>query len=92
LRSRSLHPGEPSSGLAPAVPASESVSGKGETMKKKAVVTGLVAMFLLVAGFSVYAQVAAVKRPYRNGSVWDVAFIRMKPGMGTAYLNYIATE
>jgi len=61
-------------------------------MKKKAVVTGLVAMFLLVAGFSVYAQVAAVKRPYRNGSVWDVAFIRMKPGMGTAYLNYIATE
>jgi hypothetical protein len=24
--------------------------------------------------------------------VWDIAFIRMKPGMETAYLNYIATE
>jgi hypothetical protein len=36
--------------------------------------------------------VAQVNRPYRNGSVWNVAFIRMKPGMDTAYLNYIATD
>ena len=35
---------------------------------------------------------AQVNRPYRNGSVWNVAFIRMKPGMETAYLNYIATD
>jgi hypothetical protein len=41
------------------------------------------------AGLSVYAQ---VKRPYRNGSVWNVSMIRMKPGMDTAYLNYIATD
>jgi len=36
--------------------------------------------------------VAQVSRPYRNGTVWNVAFIKMKPGMETAYLNYIATD
>ncbi len=61
-------------------------------MKKRTVVRGLVATLLVAAGLSVYAQVAAVKRPFRNGTVWDVAFIRIKPGMGTAYLNYIATD
>jgi hypothetical protein len=33
---------------------------------------------------------ARVDRPYRNGSVWDVAFIRVKPGMDEAYMNYLA--
>jgi len=38
---------------------------------------------------SVHAQ---VKRPYRNGSVWTLAFIRMKPGMDTAYLTYLGGD
>jgi hypothetical protein len=42
---------------------------------------------VLIAGISVFAQ---VKRPFHNGSVWSVAFIRMKPGMETAYLNFLA--
>jgi hypothetical protein len=41
----------------------------------------------MVAAISVFAQ---VNRPFRNGSVWNIAFIRMKPGMETAYLNYLA--
>lgn len=49
----------------------------------------LVALLLLVVSATVYAQ---VNRPYRNGSVWDIGFIRMKPGMETAYLNYVATQ
>jgi hypothetical protein len=44
---------------------------------------------LLMLGAAAYAQVG---RPYRNGSVWNVGFIRMKPGMESAYLNYIATD
>ena len=36
--------------------------------------------------------VAQVNRPYRNGSLWQVSFIRMKPGMESAYLDYIATD
>ena len=37
-----------------------------------------------------YAQM--VSRPYRNGSVWNVAFIRMKPGMESAYLTYLTND
>jgi hypothetical protein len=38
---------------------------------------------------SVFAQ---VNRPYRNGSVWSVSFIRVKPGMDQAYMNYLASQ
>ena len=58
------------------------------TLSKKTLVV-LLAAVLMAGGLSVYAQ---VKRPFRNGSVWNIAFIRMKPGMETAYLNYIATD
>jgi len=47
------------------------------------------AALVLVAGISVYSQVS---RPYHNGSVWNVAFIRVKPGMDTAYMNYLAAQ
>jgi hypothetical protein len=56
-------------------------------MKLKYSVFGLVAVLVLLVGASVLAQ---VNRPYRNGSVWDIAFIRVKPGMDTAYMNYLA--
>lgn len=56
-------------------------------MKKRNLVVGSLLAALLIVGVSVYAQ---VNRPYRNGSVWNIAFIRMKPGMDTAYLNYVA--
>jgi hypothetical protein len=47
------------------------------------------AMLLLVSGVSM-AQ--SVKRPFHDGSVWQIAYIKMRPGMETAYLNYIATD
>jgi len=46
-----------------------------------------ITLMVLIVGVSVYAQ---VNRPYHNGSVWNIAFIRMKPGMETAYLDYLA--
>ena len=58
-------------------------------MKTKRVFAGSLAVLLLVLGATVFAQMA---RPYRNGSVWDIGFIRMKPGMESAYLNYVATD
>ena len=58
-------------------------------MKIKRILIGSLICLLLLAGISIYAQ---VRRPYRNGSVWTLAFIRMKPGMDSAYLNYIATD
>ena len=59
-------------------------------MKRALVV--LVAMGSLAVGYAVHAQVQAVQRPYRNGSIWTLGFIRMQPGMDTAYLSYVASE
>src|SRR5881296_3049848 len=58
-------------------------------MKSRNIVVGLCALSLLVAGISVYAQVS---RPYRNGSVWEIALIRVKPGMNEAYMNYLTGQ
>lgn len=52
-----------------------------------AVVLAVAVVFL--AGYGAHAQVS---RPYRNGSVWNLSFLRMKPGMENAYLKYIATD
>jgi hypothetical protein len=58
-------------------------------MNNKRILISLLVASLLVIGISVFAQVS---RPYKSGSVWDIAFIRVKPGMDTAYLNYLATD
>jgi hypothetical protein len=58
-------------------------------MIHKRILAAFVTLIVLALSVVVFAQ---VNRPYRNGSVWNVAFIRMKPGMDTAYLNYIATD
>lgn len=58
-------------------------------MKYKRILVGSIIGFVLLLSISVVAQVS---RPYRNGSVWSIGFIRMKPGMETAYLNYVATD
>jgi len=58
-------------------------------LKNKRIVSGLLAVLVLTLSVVVYAQVS---RPYRNGSVWQISFIRMKPGMETAYLNHVAGD
>lgn len=58
-------------------------------LNKRILVGALAAALLVVVGATLQAQVA---RPFRNGSVWTLAFIQMKPGMDTAYLNYLATD
>jgi hypothetical protein len=56
-------------------------------MKLRQLVVCLVAILVLIVAASVFAQ---VNRPYRNGTVWGISFIRIKPGMDTAYMNYLA--
>jgi hypothetical protein len=48
-------------------------------------------LIVLVLTVSVVVM-AQVNRPYRNGSVWNISFIKMKPGMDTAYLKYVASD
>jgi len=31
-------------------------------------------------------------RPFHDGSVWDITFVKAKPGVGLKYANYLATE
>jgi hypothetical protein len=83
-----------SSGRAPGVPggrhaiAARRRQRRGERLRlNKQVLAGVVTLLIAVTSISVYAQ---VRRPFRPGTVWTMAFIRMKPGMETAYLNYIA--
>lgn len=56
-------------------------------MKFRKMLVGSLVLLILVVAATGFAQ---LKRPYHNGSVWNIAFIRMKPGMETAYLNYLA--
>ena len=56
-------------------------------MNLRRMVISSIVLMVLIVGVSVFAQ---VNRPYHNGSVWNIAFIRMKPGMETAYLDYLA--
>ena len=55
---------------------------------KRALLSSLIVL-VFALGVVVLAQ---VNRPFRNGSVWSIAYIRMKPGMETAYLNYVASD
>jgi hypothetical protein len=58
-------------------------------MKLRHSALGVIVVALLIVGASSFAQ---VNRPYHNGTVWDIAYIRMKPGMETFYLNYLAGQ
>ena len=58
-------------------------------LNRRIVIGALSLSVLGAAALTVHAQ---VKRPYRDGTVWNVSFIRMKPGMDTAYLNYVASD
>ncbi len=58
-------------------------------MKRNRIFIGLAIAILLTLSVVVVAQVS---RPFRNGSVWSIGFIQMKPGMETAYLNYVASD
>ncbi len=53
------------------------------------ILTGSLIVLILTLSIVVVAQVS---RPFRNGTVWSIGFIQMKPGMETAYLNYVAGD
>ena len=38
------------------------------------------------------AAPGAPTRPFHNGSVWSIAFIRVKPGMQSAYMGYLCGQ
>ncbi len=51
----------------------------------------VVSVVILALALPIVSE-AQAKRPFHNGSVWSVAFIRVKAGMDVAYLTYLAGE
>lgn len=58
-------------------------------MKTQRILGLTLVLCLLLLGASVYAQVS---RPTHNGSVYQISFIRVIPGMGPAYDKYLASD
>jgi len=58
-------------------------------MRKQQVLGICLGVCLLLLGASLYAQMV---RPTHDGTVWELSFIRVKPGMNPAYDKYLATE
>ena len=54
---------------------------------RRLIAVALAAAVAAGIGISVHAQ---MKRPYHDGSVWNIQFIRIKPGMDSAYLTYLS--
>ena len=48
-------------------------------------------LFVVMLTMSIVTS-AQVNRPYHDGSVWIVGVVQVKPGMSTAYKNYLATD
>ncbi len=57
-------------------------------MLRMPVLLVFVAMLLPASSF---AQ-AAPARPFHDGTVWSIAFVKAKPGVGLNYMNWLATE
>ena len=58
-------------------------------MRRERLLGVCLAVCLLLLGASVYAQMV---RPVHDGTVWELSFIHVKPGMGPAYDKYLASE
>ena len=58
-------------------------------MRKQQVLGICLGVCLLLLGALLYAQTV---RPTHDGTVWELSFIRVKPGMNPAYDKYLATE
>ncbi len=37
-------------------------------------------------------QAQTPARPFHDGPVWDISFIKVKPGVGLKYMNWLSTE
>jgi len=58
-------------------------------MRNKRIVGICVCVCVLFLGASVYAQMV---RPTHAGTVWQLSFIHVKPGMAPAYDKYLASD
>jgi hypothetical protein len=65
------------------------IQRKEKSMRKQHVLGICVGVCLLLLGVSLYAQMV---RPTHDGTVWELSFIHVKPGMGPSYDKYLASD
>jgi hypothetical protein len=65
------------------------IQRKEKSMRKQHVLGICLGVCVLLLGASVFAQMA---RPTHSGTVWEISFIHVKPGMGSAYDKYLASD
>lgn len=53
---------------------------------------GILAVIILLVLTSLPTQATAQELPYKEGTVWQVYFVRTKPGMANEYLKDLAAE
>jgi len=66
-------------------------SKKEQLMKNMIRVIAVLAFAAMLLPTFSLAQAVPV-RPFHDGPVWDIAFIKAKPGVGLKYMEYLATE
>jgi len=52
----------------------------------------IMALMLPLAATAQQASQQTTVKPYHEGPVWDIAFIRVKAGMGDRYMRYLSDE
>ena len=60
-------------------------------MKNMIRLTAVLAFAAMLLPNLTLAQAAPV-RPYHDGPVWDITFVKAKPGVGLKYMEYLATD
>ena len=55
---------------------------------RRILISSLFAVVVLVG----VTGLVRVDRPYHDGSVWEISFVRVKPGMDEAYMSYLAGQ
>ena len=65
------------------------IQRKEESMRKQRILGICLCICILLLGASVYAQMV---RPTHPGTVWELSFIHVKPGMAPAYNKYLASD
>ena len=63
-----------------------------KNLKALSVVSLAIGTFLAGAGLGLQPSSGSLSKPFHNGTVWDVQFIRVKPGMDRAYLTYLSGQ
>jgi hypothetical protein len=69
-----------------------SISMHKERIKMNNILRAIAVSVFVAMLLPAFSQAQAPARPFHDGPVWSLTFIKAKPGVGLKYMNYLATE